>query len=124
LTESPNPIYTSRIIKASALIADTKVLLAEWDLTQSVAENLDRARRENIFGKGSRKRVEDVLRIFRQRYFDDADVGAVLVTLTQNGAPAQWIAPLLYLALRRFVGLSQTPPHSTRTCRRKLSKFR
>ena len=29
-----------------------------------------------------------------------------------------------YLALHRFVGLSQTPPHSTRTCSRKLSKFR
>jgi hypothetical protein len=28
------------------------------------------------------------------------------------------------MALHRFVGLSQTPPHSTRTCRRKLSKFR
>ena len=96
MTESPDLIYTSRIIKASALIADTKVLLAEWNLAQSVAENLDRARRENIFGKASRKRVEDILLIFRQRYFDDADVGAALVTLTQNGAPAQWIAPLLY----------------------------
>jgi hypothetical protein len=96
LTESPEPIYTSRIIKASALIADTKVLLAEWDLERSVVENLDRARRENIFGKASRKRVEDILTIFRQRYFDDADVGAALVTLAQSGAPAQWIDPLLY----------------------------
>jgi hypothetical protein len=96
LTASPESIYTSRIIKASALIADTKVLLAEWDLTQSVAENLDRARRENIFGKTSRKRVEDILLIFRQRYFDDTDVGTALVTLTRGGAPAQWIDPLLY----------------------------
>ena len=39
MTKSPNPIYTSRIIKANALTADTKVLLAEWNLTQSVAEN-------------------------------------------------------------------------------------
>jgi hypothetical protein len=96
LTESPEPIYTSRIIKASALIADTKVLLAEWDLERSVAENLDRARRENIFGKASRKRVEDILTIFRQRYFDDADVGTALVTLVQGDAPAQWLDPLLY----------------------------
>jgi hypothetical protein len=96
LIESPAPTYTSRIIKASALIADTKVLLAEWDLGQSVAENLDRARRENIFGKASRKRVEDILHIFRQRYFDDADVGTALVTLTQSGAPTQWMDPLLY----------------------------
>ena len=89
-------IYTSRIIKASALIADTKVLLAEWDLALSVEENLGRARQENIFGKASRRRVKDILRIFRQRYFDDTDVGSALATLTQNGAPAQWIDPLLY----------------------------
>ena len=96
MSGSPGAIYTSRIIKASALIADTKVLLAEWDPGCSLEENLGRARRENIFGKASRKRVEDILRIFRQRYLDDADVGAALVALTQGGAPAQWIDPLLY----------------------------
>jgi len=95
LTES-KPIYTSRIIKASALIADTKVLLSEWDLGQSVPENLDRARRQNIFGKASRSRIEDILTIFRQRYFSDADVGTMLVTLVQEGAPAGWLDSLLY----------------------------
>lgn len=90
------PIYTSRIIKASALIADTKLLLSEWDLRQSVAENLGRAKRENIFGKASRRRVEDILRIFRQRYFDDPDIGGALVTFVQAAAPAQWIDSLLY----------------------------
>ncbi|MCW5880773.1 MAG: DUF1819 family protein [Anaerolineae bacterium] len=88
--------YTSRVIKASALIADTKVLLAHWDLSRPVADNLEQARRQNIVGKTSRKRTEDVVRIFRQRYFDDPDVGAALVTLVQGGAPAQWIDPLLY----------------------------
>ena len=78
------------------MIADTKVLLSEWDLGVSVADNLDHARRENVFGKASRKRVEDILLVFRQRYFDDIDVGTALVTLTQGGAPAQWIDPLLY----------------------------
>lgn len=96
MTESPEPIYTSRIIKASALIADTRVLLTAWDPQQSVAENLDRVRRENIFGKASRKRVQDILKIFRQRYFDDPDVGTTLVMLAQEGAPAQWLDPLLY----------------------------
>lgn len=95
-TDSTEPIYTSRIIKASALIADTKVLLSEWDLERSVADNLERARRLNIFGKASRKRVDDIVTIFRQRYFDDPDVGIALVTLVQRHAPAQWIDPLLY----------------------------
>jgi len=39
------PPYTSRIIKASALIPDTKALLAAWNPALTVAENLDRARR-------------------------------------------------------------------------------
>lgn len=88
--------YTSRIIKASALLADTKVLLNEWDLGQSVEENLARARRQNIFGKASRSRIEDILTIFRQRYFDDPDVGGCLATLVQRGAANAWIDPLLY----------------------------
>jgi hypothetical protein len=101
LTPPPNDAqllapYTSRIIKASALIADTKVLLSEWDLDQSVEENLARARRQNIFGKTSRSRIEDILTIFRQRYFDDPDVGSSLATLVQNHAPDTWIDPLLY----------------------------
>jgi hypothetical protein len=96
LIEPTEPIYTSRIIKASALIADTKVLLSEWDLDQSVSDNLDRARRQNIFGKASRSRIEDILIIFRQRYFDDVEVGTMLVTLVQEGAPAGWLDPLLY----------------------------
>ena len=63
-----NCIYRTKIIKAGALLADTKTLLAHWDETCSVSENLDRFRRENIFGKASRSRVEDILAIFRQRY--------------------------------------------------------
>jgi len=96
LTEPDRPLYTSRIIKASALISDTRLLLAEWDLSRPAAENIADAHRRNILGKSSRKRAKDVLQIFRQRYFDDPDVGATLVTLTQRGAPAQWIDPLLY----------------------------
>jgi len=89
-------LYTSRIIKASALIADTKVLLSAWNLQQSGAENLERAQRENILGKVSRRRVRDILTILRQRYFEDLDVGTALVTLAQARAPSQWLDPLLY----------------------------
>lgn len=89
-------LFTSRLIKASALIADTKTLLAYWDVSQDVSANLEQARSENIFGKATRARVEDVLRIFRQRYFDDPQIGHSLVYLAQNGAPAHWIDPLLY----------------------------
>lgn len=96
MSDNSDVVYTSRIIKASALIADTKLLLAEWNLTCSVEANLERVQRENLLGKPSRARLTDVLTIFRQRYFDDPDVGAALVTLAQGHAPAQWLDPLLY----------------------------
>src|SRR5947209_2596103 len=49
-TPAPPP-YTSRIIKASALLDDTKTLLSHWDVDLPVSQNLDRIRRENIFAK-------------------------------------------------------------------------
>ena len=96
ITTTNPPIYTSRLIKASALLADTKVLLSQWDLDASVTQNLEQARSANIFGKASRKRVQDILTIFRQRYFEDTKVGRALVSLTQGHVPARWLDPLLY----------------------------
>jgi hypothetical protein len=89
-------VYTSRIIKASALIADTKTLLASWDPEQDTSTNLEHARRTNLFGKASRSRVEDILNIFRQRYFDDPEVGNALSILVKGNVPGQWVDPLLY----------------------------
>jgi hypothetical protein len=51
--------YSSKIIKAGALIGDTKTLLSHWDVDAPVDDNLSRVRRHNIFGKASRSRVED-----------------------------------------------------------------
>ena len=63
----PTP-YSSRIIKAGALIGDTKTLLSHWDVNAPVEENIKQVQRDNVFGKASRSRVEDILAIFRQRY--------------------------------------------------------
>jgi hypothetical protein len=89
-------LYTSRLIKATALIADTKALFASWDLHEDAPTNLNRARETNLLGKASRARAEDVLKIFRQRYFDDPEIGQALVTLIQGNVPASWVDPLLY----------------------------
>lgn len=51
MSATKDTIYSSKIIKAGAIIADTKTLVAHWDKTLSVAENLDQLRRNNIFGK-------------------------------------------------------------------------
>jgi hypothetical protein len=88
--------YSTRIIKAGALLADTKTLLANWDLARPVADNLDRLRRDNLFGKTSRSRIEDILVIFRQRYLAAPDVTEALVTLTRSAFPAESMDRLLY----------------------------
>ena len=89
-------LYSSKIIKAGALLGDTKTLLAHWDESQPVAANLDRIRRDNMFGKASRSRVEDILAIFRQRYLVDAAVTKALVTLTKSRFPAASLDRILY----------------------------
>jgi hypothetical protein len=88
--------YTSRILKAGALIADTKTLLAHWDIEASVEENVGRFHRDNIFGKASRSRVEDILAIFRRRYLTEQSVTHALVTLVQGKFPAAALERLLY----------------------------
>ncbi len=91
-----NCIYRTKIIKAGALLADTKTLLAHWDETSSVSENLDRLRRENIFGKASRSRVEDILAIFRQRYLASESITKALVTLMRGQFSTEGLTRIFY----------------------------
>ncbi len=88
--------YTTKIIKAGALLTDTRTLLANWDETLSIQENLQRVRRENIFGKASRSRIEDILTIFRQRYLPSEDVALSLVYLVRGNFPREGLNPILY----------------------------
>jgi bacteriophage exclusion system BrxA-like protein len=101
VSASASPPYTSRIIKAGALLDDTKTLLSHWDVTASVPENLDRIRRENVFGKASRSRVEDILAIFRQRYLTEAEVTKALVVLVKDRLPAASLDRVLYFHAAR-----------------------
>ena len=91
-----NARYTSRIIKAGALLPDTKLLLETWDEDSDVQSNLDRVRQENLFGKASRARVEDILLVFRQRYLKNPDVLSALVTVARNGMPSESLDRILY----------------------------
>jgi hypothetical protein len=89
-------VYTSRIIKAGALLPDTKMLLAHWNESKSATENLDVLKRENIFGKASRSRARDVLAIFDRRYLRDEAVTRSLVQLERNVFPDQALNQILY----------------------------
>src|SRR5438270_3670683 len=88
--------YSSRIIKAGALIGDTKTLLANWNLDASVEENINRVRRDNVFGKASRSRVEDILAIFRRRYLTEEPVTKALIILVRRKFPTAALERLFY----------------------------
>ena len=83
------------------MLDDTKTLLSHWDVTASVRENLDRIRRENVFGKASRSRVEDILAIFRQRYLTETDVAKALVVLVRNRLSKASLDRVLYFHAAR-----------------------
>src|ERR1700726_2299143 len=88
--------YTSKIIKAGALIGDTKTLLSHWDVDAPVDENLNRVQRDNVFGKASRSRVEDILAIFRQRYLAEPSVTKALVALVRGRFPTAALERVLF----------------------------
>jgi hypothetical protein len=90
------PPYSSKIIKAGALLPDTRLLLAHWDLTEGVSTNLLRFQQTNLLGKASRSRATDILAIFRQRYLADRQELAALVTLVQADVSPAVLVPILY----------------------------
>jgi hypothetical protein len=94
-------MYSSKIIKAGALIGDTKTLLSHWDVNATLDDNLHRIQRANFFGKASRSRVEDILAIFRQRYLTDKSVTQALVTLALGKFPSRSLDRLLYFHCAR-----------------------
>jgi bacteriophage exclusion system BrxA-like protein len=78
------------------LIGDTKTLLSHWDVRATVDENIKRIHRENVFGKDSRSRVEDILAIFRSRYLREGSVTKALATFVRKKFPPAALDRLLY----------------------------
>ena len=87
--------FTSRIIKASALITDTKILLANWQGGLSCQENLAALRRNNPFGKASQSRLDDILPILRRRYLLDSTIANSLATFSHH-SPSGDLRQLFY----------------------------
>ncbi len=88
--------FSTKIIKAGALLADTKILLAHWDESSSLTENLTRLRRDNPFGKTSRSRIEDILPIFRERYLASDDKLRALIRLARDLPPGKTLDRILF----------------------------
>jgi hypothetical protein len=87
---------TSQRTSRYALLADTKTLLAHWNTSIPAQVNLERLRRENVFGKVSRSRVTDVLSIFRQRVLGEESVTKALIMLVRKRLPAPALDRILY----------------------------
>ena len=88
--------YTSNIIHAGALVADTRLLLAAWNTQESVPENLQRVVDENLLAKSSRARLKEELVVFKKRYLLDAELTAALVTLVQANIAGKTLHAILY----------------------------
>jgi hypothetical protein len=57
LARAPHDVkYSSKIIKAGALLPDTKLLLLEWDEVLDVQSNMEKVRQDNLFGWAARGR--------------------------------------------------------------------
>jgi hypothetical protein len=63
------PHYTSRLLKGGALLDDTRRIVELWDVSASADENFQRISEQNLLGKASRSRLDDVLyRTIRPRF--------------------------------------------------------
>jgi hypothetical protein len=90
------PLYSSKIIKAGALLPDTKAFLSAWNPELSVSENLQRVRRQNLLGKASRSRLKDILAIFRQRYLAEETVALALAIIVKHQSNSNTLDRILY----------------------------
>jgi len=91
-----SPQYTTKILKGTALIEETTLLFAHWDINQSIEENLTNIRDSNVFGKASRSRIDDTLNIIKQRYLTDSDVIFALQYLVSQGCNKSTLNPIFY----------------------------
>ena len=62
-------VYTSRLLKGGAVLEDTLRVVELWDPELSPDENLHRISVENLLGKPSRARIDDLLYWVIQRRF-------------------------------------------------------
>jgi len=88
--------YTSKIIRAPALLDDTKIFLSHWDEGLTVDENIQKAIEENIFGRPARSYVKQFLGAFKERYIFGDERDRALRMLVRKGHDNTVINRILY----------------------------
>jgi hypothetical protein len=93
--EADAPVFSSRILKAGALLGDVRRVVEVWDDGLSSGENLDRIVEGNLLGKPSRSRCQDVVdHAIRPRFVDPGpqviDALRLIVGRAEAFAQACW----------------------------------
>jgi len=101
----PEP-YTSRIIKGTALLDETRSLLRAWRPGETAKVFRQRAREEGLLGKATAARSDDVVhRVFAPRFLVDGQGGqepaASLRTLLDARGSGPWFGQLCLLLAAR-----------------------
>ena len=102
-THESLPPYTSRAIKATGLVDETKALVRAWAPGESPAELRRRAREEAILGKATASRSDDVVaHAFNQRFLSGPKPAApYLQRLLSEKRPGRWFTDLCLLYAAR-----------------------
>lgn len=96
LESRPKGYTVTNLIKSSGLLADTRLLFSAWDETKSQEENFDAVLRQNLFGKASRRRVTDMLNVFKRRYLPQDGSASALRLFVNSSLPSDVTDRVLY----------------------------
>jgi hypothetical protein len=88
--------YSSKIIKAPALIKDAKLFLSQWDDSISIEENVEKAIQYNIMGKSSRIFAKNIIKAFKERYILSDEQDVALRRLIKSGVDQTVVDRILY----------------------------
>jgi len=88
--------YSTKIIKATALISKTYVLLDIWNLKKSEKENVKTIKSNPSFSHLTQNRKKQILTIFKLRYIKDPEVLKTLIYLKKNNCKKTIFDLILY----------------------------
>lgn len=88
--------YSSKIIKAPALVSDSKLFLSQWEDELSVEKNIENAVQYNLMGKTSRAFVKNITKAFKERFIFGNGQDKALRKLVKSGIDQTITDRILY----------------------------
>lgn len=88
--------YSSKIIKAPALVSDAKLFVSQLEGNISIGKNIENAIQYNIFGKTSRAFVKNITKAFKERFVFGDEQDEALRKLVKSGIDQTITDRILY----------------------------